>query len=248
VNRRSVQNLQGDASFHTTQWSLVIAAAAPTTAVAQAALEQLCDTYWYPLYAYIRRRGYPVEEAEDLTQAFFAKLIEEKATFQRANPGLGKFRSYLLGALGHFLSDELDKARAVKRGGGKKVVNLDVGVAEGRLEAEAGRTRSPEWHFEREWGLTVLQLGLDALRARYADDGKRDLFDRLQPHLSRDDASPVHRDLAAALGMSEAATKVALHRLRRRYGECIRREIARTLGSSAEVEEEVRHLFDILRS
>jgi RNA polymerase sigma-70 factor (ECF subfamily) len=248
VDRRSAQNRRGDASFQTTQWSVVIAAAAPTTAVARAALEVLCDTYWYPLYAYIRRRRYPVEEAEDLTQAFFAKLLEEKTTFRRADPGLGKFRSYLLGALGHFLSDEMDKAHAVKRGGGKKVVNLDVTIAEGRLEAEAGHVRSPEWHFDREWGLTVLQLGLDALRVQYAADGKQELFEQLHPYISRDASPPVHRDLALALKISEGATKVALHRLRKRYGECIRQEIARTLGSSAEVEEEVRHLFEVLRS
>jgi RNA polymerase sigma-70 factor (ECF subfamily) len=246
VNRRSVEN-RGDAGFRTTQWSIVIAAGAQKTAVARAALEVLCETYWYPLYAYIRRRGYTVDEAEDLTQAFFAKLLEEKATFKRADPGLGKFRSYLLGALGHFLSDESDKARAVKRGGGKKVVNLDVGIAEGRLEAVAGRVRSPEWHFDREWGLTVLQLGLDALRVRYAADGKGELFERLQPYLAREASLPV-RDLASSLKMTEGATKVALHRLRKRYGECIRLEIARTLGSSAGVEEEVRHLFQVLRS
>jgi RNA polymerase sigma-70 factor (ECF subfamily) len=248
VSRRSARNIRGDASFRTTQWGIVIAASAPKTEVARAALTVLCDTYWYPLYAYIRRRGYPVEEAEDLTQAFFAKLLEEKATFKRADPERGKFRSYLLGALGHFLSDEMDKERALKRGGGKRVVKLDVGGAEGRLEKEAVHSRSPEWHFDREWGLTVLQLGLDRLKLRYAAEGKEELFEQLHPYLSRDASPPAHRELASALKMTDGATKVALHRLRKRYGECVRKEIARTLGASAGVEDEVRHLFDVLRS
>lgn len=219
------------------------------TPATREALKFLCETYWWPLYGYIRRRGYRLEEAEDLTQAFFAKLLEETATFRRADPGRGKFRTYLLGALRHFLSDQSDKGRAVKRGGGQKVIRLDIDAAEGRLgTAVTNHTRSPEWYFDREWGLTVLRVCLAELHAEYLREGKGVLFEKLQRSLSGDLPHADHRNLARELGTTEGALKVALHRLRRRYGDCIRREIARTLGSAAEVDEEVKHLFEILRS
>jgi RNA polymerase sigma factor (sigma-70 family) len=233
--------------FQTTQWSIVIAAADSTeTAATRDALQLLCKAYWSPLYTYIRRRGYRVEQSEDLTQAFFTKLLEEKGTFRRADPGRGKFRTYLLGTLRHFLSDQTDKVRAAKRGGSQLIVRLDVDAAEGRLAVEDAR--SPEWHFDREWALTVLRVSLAELEAEYTSRGKGLLFELLRPLLSGGRLHIAHRELAERLGMSEGALKVALHRLRGRYGDCIRGEIARTLGSAGEVEEEIRHLFDVLRS
>jgi RNA polymerase sigma-70 factor (ECF subfamily) len=238
--------------FQTTQWSVVIAAGAPAaTPAAREALAVLCATYWSPLYAFVRRRGFRVEEAEDLTQAFFTKLLEETETFRRADPSRGKFRAFLLGALRHFLSDESDRARTLKRGGssgGDRPVRLDIDATEVRLSDAALDARSPEWHFDREWALTVLRLSLNALWERYARDGKDGLFVALQPHLAGDGLALSHAQVAAQLDMTEEAVKVALHRLRKRYGEAIRREIARTLGSSAGVDEELRHLREILRS
>jgi RNA polymerase sigma-70 factor (ECF subfamily) len=233
--------------FQTTQWCVIVAAASPTNPAAREALAALCNAYWFPLYAYIRRRGYRVDDAEDLTQAFFAKLLEEKATFRRADPGRGKFRTYLLGTLRHFLSNHSDRCRAARRGGDQKVLPLDVGEAEGRLVADASDARPPEWHFDRAWALSVLQVALEAVRAEYASAGKAALFEALQPYLSGD-GQLLLRDLAHQLAMSEGAVRVALHRVRQRYGESIRQEIARTLGSLSEIDEEVRHLFEVLRS
>jgi RNA polymerase sigma factor (sigma-70 family) len=234
--------------FQTTQWSVVIAAGAPAaTPAAREALTVLCETYWSPLYAFVRRRGFRIEEAEDLTQAFFTKLLEETATFRRADPSRGKFRAFLLGALRHFLGDESDRARALKRGG-DRTVRLDVGAAEVRMSDVALDAHSPEWHFDREWAFTVLRVSLDALRERYARDGLHALFEALQPHLAGDGLALSHAQVAAQLEMTEQAVTVALHRLRKRYGESIRREIARTLGSSAGVDEELRHLLEVLGS
>ena len=249
VNRGPTQGGPGDAGFRTTQWDLVFAAGSAAEPAAAAALDVLCATYWYPLYAYVRRRGFRAQEAEDLTQGFFAMLLEDKQTFGRADPARGRFRAYLLGALRNFLGDEVDKARAIKRGGGRRVVPLDVAAAEGRLEIDAGPDARPaEWHFDREWALTVLRRALDALGAECADEGKGELFEALRPHLLADGGeTPRHAELAAALGVTEGGLKVSLSRLRRRYGEYIRQEIAQTLGRSVAVEDEVQHLFEVLR-
>lgn len=233
--------------FTTTQWGLVAAAAAPTNAESRAALAELCARYWYPLYAYIRHRGYLPSEAEDLTQAFFAMLLE-KRTLKRADPSRGRFRSYLLGTLKHFLAGDTARARVAKRGGGRRPISLDAGDAEGRLRVDPVDRQSPDRLFDRHWALTVLNLTLTELRDQYVREGKQQLFERLQPCLAGRDPDVTYQQLATELGMTEGAVKVAMHRLRRRYGELVRRQIAHTVPSLADIDDEIRQLFTALRA
>ena len=215
------------------------------TAHAQAALEKLCRAYWYPLYAYVRRRGQSPEDAKDLTQEFFARLLERN-WIGRADQQRGRFRSFLLSAMNHFLADEWDKARAQKRGGGQIPVPLQFDTAETRYGYEPVDNTTPEQNFERRWALTLLDTVLQRLHSEYEQEGRAEFFAALHPCLVGDRANQPYADLAVKLGISEGAVKSAVHRLRQRYRHLLRDEIAQTVAEPGEVDEELHHLFAVL--
>jgi len=235
----------GISRFATTHWSVVLAAGSASSPDCQRALSTLCQTYWYPLYAYLRRRGHDSHQAEDYTQAFFAQMLE-KGYLSRVEPKPGKFRSFLLTTLRHFLADQRDRARAVKRGGGKESLRLDFQTAEGRYTLEPANDLSPEKVFERSWALTLLEKTMDRLEAELAGMNKAELFDSLKVYLCGHAASVPYRDVAAELNMTEGAVKVTVYRLRRRYREMLRDEIAQTVSTAEQIEEEIRDLFAAL--
>jgi len=202
----------------------------------------LCRLYWYPLYAYLRRRGHAPPEAEDLTQGFFACLLERDA-LAAADPQRGRFRSFLLTSLKHFVADQRDRDRAQKRGGGQKIMSLDVRGAEGRYCLEPADNLTAEKLFERRWAQTMLELVLGDLRRQYARDGRQRTFERLKGFLRGKAARGSYGQVAAELDVTEAAVRVAVHRLRRRYRELLREHIAQTVASPEDVEDEIRHLF-----
>ena len=236
---------QQQPAFVTTHWSVVLAAAGADTTHAPAALERLCRTYWYPLYAYARRRGQSVEDAQDLTQAFFARLLERHWVAD-ANRERGRFRTFLLTAMSRFMADEWDKVRAQKRGGGVGHVPLQLDDAETRYGCEPADHRTPEEYFERRWALTLLDTVLQRLRAEYESEGKGGLFAALSETLAGSRESQPYAELAAQLSLSEGAVKVAVHRLRKRYRHLLRAEIAQTAAQGEDVDEELRHLFAAL--
>jgi RNA polymerase sigma factor (sigma-70 family) len=232
--------------FTTTRWSVVLAAAddkAPTRA--REALAALCVTYWYPLYAYVRRQGNTADDAQDLTQEFFLRLFE-KESLQHVERDRGRFRSYLLGAMKHFLSDQWDRNTAEKRGGGKLHASLDFRDAENRYSIEPAKGLTPEQIYERRWTLTVLDNVLSRLQNEYTGSGKARLFDRLKGFLTASDKDDSMGKAASELGMTEGAVKVATHRMRRRYGQLLQDEIAETVATPEDVEDEIRHLFEAL--
>ena len=231
--------------FAITRWSVVIAAGRSDTTHARAALEQLCRVYWYPLYAYVRRRGHSPEDAQDLTQEFFARLLEHNWV-SRADRQRGRFRSFLLSAMSHFLSDEWDKARAQKRGGGATPVPLQFDTAETRYGHEPADKVTPEQIYERRWALALLEEVLRQLRLAYEQEGRSELFTALHPCLVGGRTALPYAELAAKLGLSEGAVKSAVHRLRQRYRELLRHEIAQTVAEPGEVDEELRHLFVVV--
>ena len=228
--------------FETTRWSLVLSAGGEASTEARAALATLCEAYWYPLYAYVRRQGYEAEDAKDLTQAFFARLLE-KDHIHDARRERGRFRSFLLAALKHFLLNELQQRHALKRGGGQALHALDVVDAEGRYSRELTDTTTPEVLFDRGWARAVLDRVLARLRAEWTEAGRADAFDRLKPCLTGDPREHGYRELGRELGMTEGALKVAVHRLRRRYRDLLHGEIAETVLTDDAVEEEIRYLF-----
>lgn len=233
------------AHFVTTHWSVVLTAGRNDTLRAQDALARLCRAYWYPLYAYVRRRGHSAPDAEDLTQEFFARLLQRNWV-ARADRSKGRFRSFLLTALSHFLADEWDRLKAQKRGGGRRLVPLEIGTAETRYQLEPADDLTPEKLFERQWALTLLESVFAQLRREYEAEGKEALFAELKASLTKARAAVPYAELAARLNVSEGALRVAVHRLRRRYRELLRAEIAHTVADSAEVEDELRHLFQVL--
>ena len=228
--------------FATTHWSVVLAAQQGDGAAASVALEKLCRTYWHPLYAYVRRQGHGVHDAQDLTQGFFARLFQ-KNFLENVSPHKGRFRSFLLAALNHFLADEWDKDRAEKRGGGQTFLSLDDPGVEQLYLAEPDAGASPEKLFEQRWALTLLAQALARLREEAAA-GKAREFDHFKVFLSTPTGAGAYDAVAAALAMPVATVGVKVHRLRQRYGELIRAEIAHTVASPADIEEEMRHLFD----
>ncbi len=233
--------------FATTHWSQVLAARDASDSQARLALETLCESYWYPLYAYIRRRGHDGADASDLTQAFFAELLEKKA-FREVDPAKGRFRSFLLASLRHFLSHEREKARAQKRGGGTRTISLDASEAEARFRLESWADRlTPEQVFERRWGLTAMERAMDRLQVESGSGDRDRQFERLRSYLTGSEPRTPYRDTAQALGMSEAAVKMAVRRLRQRYGRLLRQEIAHTVADPAEIDDEVRHLLAVVR-
>lgn len=222
-----------------------MAAGDSAAALHEPALDTLCQTYWFPLYAYLRRRGYDTHEAEDYTQGFFAGILERKG-LQRADPKYGKFRSFLLVSLKNFMADEWDRAKAKKRGGDKKVLSLDFDAAASRYDLAPAHRLSPEKIFERSWALTVLTKAMDRLKAESATSDKQRLFDHFKIYLAGEKDAGSYRDIAAKLDMTEGAVKVAVHRLRRRYRDLVRDEIAQTVTTEAQVDEEIRDLFAAL--
>lgn len=211
---------------------------------AAVALTELCRTYWYPLYSFLRRRGHETHEAEDLTQAFFASLLA-RDFLAKIDQQKGKFRSFLLASLKHFLSDERDRVSAQKRGGGRKLISLDSLDAEARYQLEPASDLSPERMYEKQWALSILERVLSRLHAEFATAGKVSLFGALQETLT-DSQSVSYAQIASELGMTEAAVKTAAHRLRRRYRALLIEEIAQTVADPALVDDEIRHLMSCL--
>jgi RNA polymerase sigma factor (sigma-70 family) len=236
----------GGRRFATTRWSVVLAAGHASTGDSREALARLCESYWYPLYAYVRRWGYDADQAQDLTQEFFARLLE-KHYLRAADPARGRFRSFLLGSLKHFLSNERDRAGAAKRGGRATVIPLEFETAEGRYSREPADAETPESVYERRWALILLERTLGRLRREFDNAGKQTLFARLEGHLTGDQETVPYAELCAELGMSEGAIKVAVHRLRRRFGALLREEISETVSDPAEVDDEIRDLFRALK-
>jgi len=235
------------ANFAMTHWSVVVAAGRGDSTQARTALEKLCRTYWPPIYAFVRRQGHAPHDAQDLTQEFFARLLAKKslADVDRAK---GRFRSFLLASLKHFLANEWDKARAEKRGGGQTLIPIDVHDAETSYGVDPADKLTAERVFEHRWALTLLDLVLQRLREEYVTDSKEKLFEQLKITLTEASRSVPYAEIAARLEMTEGAVKVAVHRLRQRYRELLRAEIADTVAGPGEVEEEIRALFSALAS
>jgi RNA polymerase sigma-70 factor (ECF subfamily) len=228
--------------FETTEWSLVLAAGQGESTAAEQALARLCALYWYPVFAFVRRKGHAPEDAQDLTQGFFARLIE-KGDLGDADRTRGRFRTFLLTACQHYLANEHDRARAAKRGGGLAPSPIDAAVAERRYERALSHDETPERAYDRQWCLTLLDGVFEALRDDYAASGKAELFDRLKDFVTADEDAGTHADAARALGTTAGAIKVAVHRLRRRFREELLRQVADTLGPDQDVEDEIRYLL-----
>jgi RNA polymerase sigma-70 factor (ECF subfamily) len=234
-------SLQANAArFATTRWSLVVAAARRSTPESARALASLCELYWYPLYAYAYRRVNNVHEAEELTQAFYVELLERK-TIDSADPVRGRFRAFLITAFKHFLSKEWDKAKAQKRGGGRPLQSLDFAEANSRLASESMAGRTPEEIYQRKWAILLLDQTLHRLRSEFQQAGKSEMFQALQEFLV--DRGQSYRKVAKSLGMTEGAVKMTVSRMRKRYRELIRDEVAQTVADPADVEDELRDLF-----
>lgn len=233
--------------FATTHWSVVLAAGRSSTAKSQQALATLCETYWYPLYAYLRRAGHNAEDAQDLTQGFFAQLLE-KGWLSAADPERGRFRSFMLASLKHYVANERDRATAQKRGGVNPPLPLELETAEGRYSLEPRDNTTPEKLFDRRWALTLLDRVLGRLRAELKQREKDETFDRLKVFLTGEKAQVSYRELGVELGMSEGAVKVTVHRLRRRFRELLHDEIAQMVTSREEVDDELRYLVTAVGS
>jgi RNA polymerase sigma-70 factor (ECF subfamily) len=232
-------------NFQTTQWSVVAAASETDSAAAQAALETLCEAYWYPLYVYARRRGLNEDDARDVTQGFFAKLLE-KNWVADADPERGRFRTFMLTALKHYMSDEWDRQRAQKRGGGESPLSLDFDTAEHGFKLELPDERTPEDVYDACWADTLMQRARARLRREMLEPGKEDRFERLEGFVTGEGKEVPYKDVAEELGLSESAVKVAVYRMRRRFGEILRAEVADTVRDPTDVETEVRHLVAML--
>jgi len=228
--------------FATTHWTVVLAAGRQHSPQAARALEELCRTYWFPLYAYVRRRGHTREDAEDLTQAFFTRLLE-KNSFASLDAGKGKFRAFLLASVKHFLANARDKAHTLKRGGGSIPLSLDWQTADTQFQVAATGEPGPDQAFDREWAVALLARVIERLQNECAVDGKANLFEQLKLFLTAGNDEPAQGEVAQALGMEAGAVRVAIHRLRKRYRQLLRDEIAHTLTDQAMVDDEMRALF-----
>jgi RNA polymerase sigma factor (sigma-70 family) len=243
TNAQTMHTLPGSSQFPTTRWSLVVAAGDPHCTEARPALVSLCENYWYPLYAYLRRRGYPADQAQDLTQEFFIRVLEGRY-LDRADPEKGRFRSFILTSLKFFVADEGDRDRAQKRGGGM-IEQLEFSSGEQRYQREPAHDETPERIFERRWALALLDRVVERLREEFVQHGRPEHFERLKVFLLGQSDTP-YAALAREMNTSEGALKVAIHRLRKRYRELFRQEIADTVADPAEVESELRFLADVL--
>jgi len=231
--------------FPTTSWTLVLRASGPDAR--RSALEDLCASYWAPVYAFVRRQAGGEEQAKDLTQAFFTRLLE-KHDLRPSEPEHGRFRYFLLASVKHFLSNERDRARAQKRGGGHPPFPLNFADAGNRLSWEPIDTLTPEKVFEKHWATLMLDRALHTLRQEFAAAGKTRQFDGLKTCLTGNGQEEHYRELGAGLGMSAAAVKSAVHRMRRRFGQALRAEVAQTVADPAEVDDELRYLFSVVSS
>ena len=234
------------AKVATTQWSQVLTARDGSDSEARKALEGLCQTYWQPLYAYIRRQGSDPDEASDLTQAFFLELLE-KGFLEGVDPSKGRFRSFLLASLRNFLSHERERAGAQKRGGGALTLSLDVEAAESGYQLQPSEEMTPIDVFERRWAMAVLDQALARLQLESKDSGDEAQVEQLKQYLTSGEREVPYREVAENLGMTEGAVATAVHRLRRRYGQCLRAEIAELVVQSTEVDDELRHMLSVVR-
>ena len=228
--------------FATTHWTVVLAAGKRATPQSDGALEQLCRTYWFPLYAYVRRRGHTKEDAEDLTQAFFARFLA-KNYLAGLSAERGRFRAFLLASLKHFLINDWKKSQCQKRGGGEAPLSLDWQTADTKFQVAATNEPSPDKVFDREWALALLAKVIERLQKECEADGKAKLFEQLKIFLTAGKSETAQRETAKTLGMEEGAVRVAVHRLRKRYRNLLRDQIAQTLADAADVDEEMRALF-----
>lgn len=232
------------AQFATTRWSLVLAAAGDVSPSADEALERLCESYWYPLYAYLRGRGCNPDTAQDLTQAFFARLLDkEKRVLRQADPSRGRFRSFLLASIKNFAANEHERTLAMKRGAGVGELSLEFETAEGRFQLEPPTDETPERVFDRRWALTLLDRVVARLREQTTKGGRQRQFERLKVYLTGEQPQVTYAEVAIELGLTEGAVKVAVHRLRRQFRDLLRQEIEQTVSSASEVESEMRHLW-----
>ena len=236
----------GPVAFTTTHWSVVLEAQGESPA-AQEALEKLCRTYWRPIYAFLRRQGVSPEEAEDITQGFFAQLLERRK-FSAVRKEKGRLRSYLLGALKYFLADEQRRAMAIKRGKGQRLIPLEDLRADGRIEMEPADPVTADLIYERRWASTVLERVLNLLKDEYQIAGNVVLFDSLKQLLPGEPDAPPQKDVAAQLGMTENAVRQAFYRFRQRYQSLLREEIAHTVATPGDIEDELRHLIAVIRA
>jgi RNA polymerase sigma factor (sigma-70 family) len=243
ANRQTMHTLPGSSQFPTTRWTLVVAAGDPNRKEARSALVSLCENYWYPLYAYLRRRGYSADQAQDLIQEFFVRVLQGRY-LDRAEPGRGRFRSFILTSLKFFVADEEDRQRARKRGGGI-VVPLEFSSGEERYLREPAHDETPERIFELRWARAILDRVVEKLRNEFVHLGHVEHFERLKVFLLGQSDAP-YAELALEMNTSEGALKVAIHRLRKRYREIFRQEIADTVADPAEVESELRFLANVL--
>ena len=228
--------------FATTHWSVILSAGDTSSPQHEQALSELYQSYWYPLYAYLRRCGYDTHQAEDYTQSFFAQLLE-KHSLHNVKPTPGKFRSFLLTAIRHFVADEHDHAKAIKRGGTTKKLSLDFEKAERQYDHSLANNMSPERLFERSWAMTMLQRTMNRLEVEFTSKNKQAYFTSLSTYIGGQKTDVPYHTLATELNMTEGAVKVAVHRLRKRYQELLRNEIAQTVAAEDQIDEEIRDLF-----
>lgn len=246
-NDRKDAGSRAKEAFRTTRWSVVLRASDLENEASKRDLEHLCRACWYPIYAFVRRQGYSAEDAQDLAQGFFVHVLENRV-LSHADPERGRFRSFLLGALRHFVSNEARKMRTEKRGGKVTFVPMDAGDDEDRYDRELAHPESPEKLFERNWAENLLQRAVAALQKDYESCGKLHLFKALQPYLAGSANPNSYQDLAKELGMSTGTVAVAVFRMRKRYGELLRNEIAQTVEDPSEVEQEIRFLLEAVAS
>jgi RNA polymerase sigma factor (sigma-70 family) len=230
--------------FMTTRWSVVVRAGGSDARTGQLALSELCAAYWSPLYAYVRRLGKSPHDAEDLTQAFFAQLLE-KQWLAGADQTKGRFRTFLLIALKRFLANEWDRQHALKRGGFQTIISIDQDLAEMKFDEALACRDQPDVIYEKQWAMTLLERVMNRLGAEYAETGRGALFENLRACLAKEESAPAYAEIGVRLGLSEAAVKMTVRRLRARYRELLRDEIAETVESPAEIEDEIAHLFSV---
>jgi RNA polymerase sigma-70 factor (ECF subfamily) len=233
--------------FTTTHWSVVLEAGHTDTPAGTEALERLCRCYWYPLYVFVRRKGHSPSDAQDLTQQFFARFLERKYV-GLADQSRGKFRTFLIKSLEHFLINEWEKGNAAKRGGVQPIVSWDELEAEKRYLAEPADNLAPDKIFEKRWAMSLLEQALVRLQDEYSAPGKEEMFEALKGSVWGEEVTGSYQEIALRVGMAEGAVKNTVHRLRQRYRELLRSEVAQTVATSAEVDEELRHLATVLRS
>jgi RNA polymerase sigma factor (sigma-70 family) len=229
--------------FITTHWSIILRAGGAASKDADAALEDLCRAYWYPLYAYVRRQGHSVDDAQDLTQNFFARFLDRKS-LRLADPHRGRFRTFLLTSLKNFLINEWRKSNREKRGGGRQIISLDAEETETRFLAEPAD--APDKAFERHWALVVLDRVLSQMQAEFAAAGRGHVFEELKSYLTGEDNESSSTEIGRRLGMTEGNLRVTIHRLRGQYRDLLREEVARTVETPEAIEEEIRHLISAL--